>query len=170
MLGWQLKRCGQCDLPFDMTLFGVSTELGPSEIICRRCGESINTGRTEWRRFGPRQHLRFVALSVASVIFGGWVGGKVLYTAEQHWLGSIEAKSVSVDDPEFKKFGLWAVIFVGGVLLSKVLWSNSRTERRLAPALREGIFRPNFIFGAQAKIILILLLPELIGWLKVRFF
>ncbi len=55
--------CPRCRVPFDVRIMGLTSNLGPSKIVCRGCQLIITTDRKEWGNMSTSERNKFILLS-----------------------------------------------------------------------------------------------------------
>ncbi len=169
LIHFQAERCPGCRMPFDVHVMGLCTGLGPPEILCRKCGECVRTGRSEWPLATTRARLVFYIVTLVYLVLGALIGGNSLYGAAEYFNGNAHPKNLPLEDPRFIPF-MW--VGAGIVLLFQIIRVSESIRRKETAGLtvppRMGFFTPDLTLAAQLKTLLFFLLPAFAGWIKLR--
>lgn len=164
MVPMTLKKCGDCGLPLEAQILGLSTGLGPEAVVCRRCGKPMATDRQRWPlRAGAL--VRFLLVSLFYLGLGGVIGGNTLYAGWAYWNGDPSPRNLPFDEPLFRQLALLGAGVVALVLLWKVLSAARSTSG--GPQV-DHLLSANLVFGAHLKVLLFFLSFTGIGWLKQK--
>ncbi len=161
MIHFSIRRCPKCNMPFEFTLLGINSRLGPSLIECRRCKLPIQTDRYEWTEFNTRGRFWFVIKSliymfVFGVVFSDWTT-KILDQRD-----GLKPKLLDVGDPRFLKYFAMGAFIMFLIQGGRVLKSIERTSAPDYAHNRKpstlGLLSPSFTFGGHVKFIILILI------------
>lgn len=161
MVHAEMAKCQNCSFPLEIKILGICSGLGPSKVLCRKCGQVLETNRTEWPLDSGKQQAYLLLIFFAYLSLGFVIGAELFSSAEASWKSQSYEK-FAFTDPHYQKMGWVGVGLVLLMLFNKVLKSVTRKPLDSeSPLSRANMFQFNFIFGGHLKALIIFLLPQL---------
>jgi len=155
-------RCRQCTSAVDVSLFGLSTFLGPPIVRCHWCGYPVETERLEWQQFPRRAKVWFLGVSLLYVILGGLLGGLSFDVSyELARTGEFPA-SWRFGAPSFMAGCVFWAALVVAIQVYRIRCSSVRSREQVAKPLRGSFFSVQL--GLHAKCLALLILPGFLAW------
>jgi hypothetical protein len=161
----EMHKCQNCDFPLEMRLFAVSSNLGPSEINCVKCGESINTGRIEWADMSSSNKGRFWLVTLLYIFMLGLLTGSFIDQAYQTWNKDPVIVNLRYEAMPFQIFAV-----VGGIaaVLLQIyrIRDSARRSRRTSHQLTMSEFMLGIQWNLQFKCLVFLIAICVVATIK----
>ncbi len=152
--------CLKCKIILEIRVLGLCTGLGPSTVICGKCGTLNQLARKEWAEFRSLDYFKFVLFSAVGISFlallGAIVSGMAYPAPENVPWGRKE-----IENSWFYVGGLLFVFL--GILLQtyRVIASRKRTSANPTLGFRQSMFELQT--GVQFKVIFIVVAVGILG-------
>jgi hypothetical protein len=142
-------------------VFGVCSGLGPPLLVCRRCGERIDSERGEWVDFGPEHRRAFWGTTWLYVLAFGFLGGVAVWAGYHLGFQGQKALVLDLKDPAFLVgAGAWGALILT-VQVGRIVRSRRRTVVEEAIPVRVSFW--SLDYNLQFKFCLLWLLVLLLG-------
>ena len=168
MVHLTINKCPSCERPYDLQLFGLSSRIGPPQVICPKCKNLFQTRRQEWPLITGRARLRAILMTLVFSLLGALAGGNCLFAGFERWRGNANPSSLPFSDPEFQACAIAAGLFTLSVQIGRMVSSSHRHASYPNQPMPDQQFAWNFNFSSHSKLLLIFLLFFLVGWAKMR--
>jgi len=155
-------KCPSRTSAVDVHFLYLSSLLGPSAVVCHRCGTVVQTDRIEWWMMSGRGRWWFFAVSVFYTVLAFLLGGLSTNTALRFLATGEWRKDWGFNEPTFWIGGAaWAGLLVLIQLYRISRSFNTQKENEKMP-LRRSIW--SFQVGGQLKFLLLLMIVPALCW------
>lgn len=164
-LHFRTLKCPNCNFLLDMHIFSISSGIGSEAVICRKCKTEFLSGRHEWPFKSKKDLLLFALKSIALIGFGSLIAANFFYSAIEHWNGNNHPKNLPTEDLFFQKI-FWVCCLALSLFQAFRISQSVKRNESEPVATTSSLYSFDFMFGAQLKILIIILLLTLVGWGK----
>ncbi|MGZ6418688.1 MAG: hypothetical protein ACXWPX_09260 [Pseudobdellovibrio sp.] len=150
-------------------MMGVNSGLGPSVVYCWKCEKPVSLRRREWHELSTKDRLKFYLISLLYVAVGGSMGAVLLGEAYNTWHRiTVPEGTAFYNSPLFPKAFVLAAVMVLSVLAFKIKGSLA-AQKNNEERKQSSLYSPNFILGAQMKLLIVFCIPWLLSLIKNYF-
>jgi hypothetical protein len=165
---FSMTKCPACEKGVDIHFLNITSLIGPAEVRCWGCGDTVKTERLEWQEMPALGKVWFLAVSLLYAVLGYFLGGLSTQTALDFLEKRRWRSEWALHEPAFQIGGVAWATFIVSLQLYRVFRSMKR-GRAVDPGPVRGSLWTLEVCGQLKILILLLLIPALcwcIAWLS----
>ena len=143
MFHFSLINCPHCRSPIEVRMFSMCSLLGPREIHCLKCRQTVDLGRDEWLDMTLRARLWFFVTSLIYIGMVGLLTGNWVDQMAQQWKLQPNMINLQFRSPVFQ-----VAACVGGIAVLLIQIFRIAASRRRSHC-GYTLTRAEFLLGLQ---------------------